>query len=252
MTELARPAYLRLADALRAEILSGERAPGSRMPSIAALQREYGVSEQPVRQALRVLTSEGLVEGRPGSGTYVLERPTPRRMGRGRYGAVGSPYAAEVRQQGAEPSWSFDSERTHATVGLANRLGVAVSDPLMQTRYLFRADDIPVQLSTSWEPMSVVGGTPVVLPENGPLGGVGVVERMAAIGILVTRVVEDVSARPALQTEARALGLPVGCTMLTIERTHWADGLAVETADIVMSADRYRLAYEIDVSPPRK
>ncbi|MEK2488571.1 GntR family transcriptional regulator [Kitasatospora purpeofusca] len=251
MRELGRPAYLRLADVLRAEIVSGDRAPGSRMPSIADLCRDHGVSEQPVRQALRVLTAEGLVEGRPGSGTYVRVRPVPARMARGRYHAAGSPFAAESRARGVEPSWSCDSQKTYATAALALRLGIPEGDPVMQSQYVFRADGEPTQLSTSWEPMAVTGGTAVVLPENGPLAGSGVVARMSAIGIAVTRVTEDVSARPVLEIEAEPLGIPLGSTVLAIERSHWAGELAVETADIVLAADRFRLSYEIDIPPFR-
>ncbi|MFF3594766.1 GntR family transcriptional regulator [Kitasatospora indigofera] len=247
MGELGRPAYLRVADALRAEILSGGREPGARMPSIADLCREHGLSEQPVRQALRILAAEGLTEGRPGSGTYVRPRPVPARIARGRYRAAGSPFAAESRARGVEPSWSHSSQKTYATTALAVRLGIAEGAPVIQSQYMFLVDGEPAQLSTSWEPLAVTEGSIVVLPELGPLAGCGVVERMARIGIAVTRVTEDVTARPVLEAEAGPLRIPLGTTVFAIERTHWAGELAVETADIVLGADRFRLAYEIDL-----
>ncbi|MGE7439327.1 GntR family transcriptional regulator [Kitasatospora sp. NPDC001175] len=245
--ELGRPAYLRLADALRAEILSGSRGPGSKMPSIADLCREHGLSEQPVRQALRVLTTEGLIEGRPGSGTYVRVRPDKTRMARGRYRAPGSPFAAESAARGVEPSWSGSSQKTYATASLAARLGIVTGDPIMQTQYVFRADGEPVQLATSWEPLAITEHTDIALPELGPLAGRGVVVRMAGISVVVTRVTEDVTSRPVLEAEAGQLGIPLGSTVLAIERTHWAGELAVETADIVLSADHFRLSYEIEI-----
>lgn len=78
----------------------------------------------------------------------------------------------------------------------------------MRTRYLFRAEGEPSMLSTSWEPLDLTGRTPVMLPEEGPLAGRGVVERMAAIDVIVDNVVEEVGARPGLAEEAMALG---GC-----------------------------------------
>ncbi len=249
MGELDRPAYLRVADALRAEILSGAREPGSRMPSIADLCRDHGLSEQPVRQALRVLAAEGLTEGRPGSGTYVRSRPVPARIARGRYRAAGSPFAAESRERSVEPSWTNNSQKTYATSALAVRLGIAEGAPVIQSQYVFLADGAPVQLSTSWEPLAVTEGSVVVLPELGPLAGRGVVERMAHIGITVTRVTEEVMARPVLEAESGPLGIPLGSTVLAIERTHWAGELVVEAADIVLGADRTRLTYTIDLPP---
>ena len=52
-------------------ILAGRLAPGSRLPSSRDLARELGVARNTVLSALDQLASEGYVEGRRGSGTYV-------------------------------------------------------------------------------------------------------------------------------------------------------------------------------------
>lgn len=46
------------------------RAPGSRLPATRALVREHGVGPGTVQAALRTLAAEGLVETRPGVGTF--------------------------------------------------------------------------------------------------------------------------------------------------------------------------------------
>jgi len=51
-------------DRLRAAILSGELAAGDELSQVR-LARELGVSRTPLREALRMLISEGLVEGLP-------------------------------------------------------------------------------------------------------------------------------------------------------------------------------------------
>lgn len=62
-----------------ARIVTGLRAwisdapPGSRLPSTRALVAEHGVSPVTVQKALRVLATEGVVESRPGVGTFVRE-----------------------------------------------------------------------------------------------------------------------------------------------------------------------------------
>lgn len=55
---------------LRAMILSGELRPGSRVPEVQ-LCEQLGVSRTPLREALRVLAAEGLVELRPHRGAVV-------------------------------------------------------------------------------------------------------------------------------------------------------------------------------------
>lgn len=55
-----------------------------------------------------------------------------------------------------------------ASAKIATRLGIAEGELCVRTTYEFLADGKPVQLSTSWEPYAVTGGTLVVLPEGGP------------------------------------------------------------------------------------
>jgi GntR family transcriptional regulator len=71
-----RPAYLQVADALRAEIRSGRVPPGSQLPSYEALTRKYGVSITVVRSAVRELKTEGLVYTHQGKGAFVRD-PLP-------------------------------------------------------------------------------------------------------------------------------------------------------------------------------
>ncbi len=61
-------------DAIRAEILGHRWAIGARLPNEAALSAMLGVSRGTVREAVRVLAAQGLLETRQGSGTYLLSR----------------------------------------------------------------------------------------------------------------------------------------------------------------------------------
>lgn len=80
MTFGEQPAYLRVAGDLRKKIADGLLPPHTRLPSQARIREEYGVSDTVALEARKVLMAEGLVEGRSGSGTYVRERPVPRRV----------------------------------------------------------------------------------------------------------------------------------------------------------------------------
>ncbi|MBV2184465.1 MAG: FadR family transcriptional regulator [Rhizobium sp.] len=65
-------------EAIRAEITNGRFAVGDRLPNEAALSATLGVSRGTVREAVRVLAAQGLLEVRQGSGTYVLSRTDSR------------------------------------------------------------------------------------------------------------------------------------------------------------------------------
>jgi hypothetical protein len=67
-------AYVRIAALVRAQIESGQLAPGQPVPSITTLVQEHGVARQTAAKGLRLLESEGLLYRVPGLGYYVTER----------------------------------------------------------------------------------------------------------------------------------------------------------------------------------
>ncbi|MFE6779796.1 GntR family transcriptional regulator [Streptomyces sp. NPDC057702] len=244
-----QPAYLRVAGDLRQKIVAGDLPPHTRLPSQARIREEYGVSDTVALEARKVLMAEGLVEGRSGSGTYVRERPVPRRLIRTGYRTVAdcTPFRQEQADETVPGTWESSSVQEEATSDIAARLLIEPGERVMRTKYLFRAATEPAMLSTSWEPLAVTARTPVLLPEEGPLAGRGVVDRMAAIDLVVDNVVEEVGARPGLAEEMHSLGGVPGHAVLVISRTYYAGGRPVETADVVTSADRYRIAYHLPV-----
>ncbi|KND28357.1 MULTISPECIES: GntR family transcriptional regulator [Streptomyces] len=249
MTFGEQPAYLRVAGDLRRKIVNGSLPPHTRLPSQARIREEYGVSDTVALEARKVLMAEGLVEGRSGSGTYVRERPVPRRVARSGFRPAGgaTPFRQEQADIAARGTWESRSDQVEAGRTVAERLAIQTGDRVMCTRYTFRDAGEAMMLSTSWEPLAVTGRTPVMLPEEGPLGGMGVVERMAAIDIVVDNVTEEVGARPGLAEELLALGGVPGHVVLVVQRTYFASGRPVETADVVVPADRYQVAYHLPV-----
>jgi len=261
------PVYLRVLDDLRHRISSGLLEPGARVPSRNAIIARYGVGETAAKHALAVLAAEGLIEARPGSGSYVRHAPVTRYLEHGRLGHPGSPFGlagpvpagtapAGTAQAGTGPAGDgagprltreHEADRVPPPPAVARRLGLRPGSLTMRTRYVLCAGGTTVQLALSWEPVSLTAGTPVAVPEEGPLAGRGVIERMKAIGIIVDQVTEDISVRPALRAEAAVLGLAPGAPVLLVERSHLAGGRAVETADIVVAADGHRLRYRIPV-----
>lgn len=65
------PAYVQLAQILGRRISSGIYSPGSRLPSEAEIGKSFKISGLTVRQAVKTLVDEGLVERVQGSGTFV-------------------------------------------------------------------------------------------------------------------------------------------------------------------------------------
>lgn len=83
MTPLFRdsplPRYAQVANVLRSRIARGQFAPGDRLPPLPALQREFGVARVTVRQAVELLSRDGLVSAHRGRGTFITARPSRER-----------------------------------------------------------------------------------------------------------------------------------------------------------------------------
>ncbi len=62
-----------IAATLGGEILTGKRAPGSRLPSVEEMYELFGVSRVVVREVVKTLTAKGLVVSKTKVGTLVLD-----------------------------------------------------------------------------------------------------------------------------------------------------------------------------------
>lgn len=68
------PRYLQLAAILKEQILAGELAPGTPIPSKRVIRQAYGVAGSTCDRAVDVLKEAGMVVTVPGLGLYITER----------------------------------------------------------------------------------------------------------------------------------------------------------------------------------
>jgi GntR family transcriptional regulator len=154
--------------------------PGARIPSRNAIITKYGVGETAAKHALQVLATEGLIEARPGSGSYVRKVPAARLLEHDRPEFPGSPFGVrEAVTGGGDPpggaappmtrrlAWEHQTEQLPAPPQIARRLRLADGTVVTTTRYLLTSDGEPVQLAVSYEPAELTAGTPVAVPEQG-------------------------------------------------------------------------------------
>jgi len=82
---------------LRAEITSGEWPVGSRIPTEPELVEQLGVARNTVREAVRALAHNGLLDIRQGSGTYVLATSELAGVMHRRFATAEPRHVAELR-----------------------------------------------------------------------------------------------------------------------------------------------------------
>lgn len=98
------PPYLRIAGALRGEILSGELVTGAQLPTQQALVHRFNVSRATVVRALDELREGGYIDSQQGRGSYVLTR-TPNQSVTGPAGVL---LAQHLAQAFTEPKVTID------------------------------------------------------------------------------------------------------------------------------------------------
>lgn len=168
------PLYRQIADDLQRQIEAGDLAPGQRLPTEPELRARYGASRNTVRDAVRWLTTRGLVRTRPGQGTFVVERAEPfittlsadPETGLG--GGEGQAFEAEVAAQDRRPRASEPRVAVVQAAGVvANELRVAAGTSVVSRHQERFIDGAPFSLQTSYYPMALVhaGATQLLKPE---------------------------------------------------------------------------------------
>lgn len=144
--------YRRLADELRKAIASGQYPTGSLLPTESDLCATHQVSRHTARDALRILTDEGLIERRRGAGSVVIAAKPVGPFSQG-WGEIGDilQYARDTRlviqSYGvADPAdlVAMDLDPTLDWIGIDGlRVRASGGRPLAHTRICVRADLAP-------------------------------------------------------------------------------------------------------------
>jgi GntR family transcriptional regulator len=74
---MENPMYRQIAEDLREQIESGGLRPGEQLRTEIELRDHYGASRNTVRDAIKWLTNLGLVQTKPGQGTFVVQEINP-------------------------------------------------------------------------------------------------------------------------------------------------------------------------------
>ncbi|GAA3251129.1 GntR family transcriptional regulator [Nonomuraea helvata] len=238
-------AYEHVAKELREAIVSGQYAPGDRLPRQEDLAAQYEVSVIVIRQAIGLLKGQGFVDTSGRGGTVVRERLPVRRITMDRYLVDAGPQ--EVPQtsftNNAGITWSqYRLDKAFRWIAadehLARLFGVEAETRVLERRFVFYAGELPSQMSRSCLLAEDVEGTPVADPHNEPWPG-GNIGQLRTLGIEIDRVTEETAIRMPTPDEASTLKLGAGVPVFAITRLMYAGDRVVEVADpIVIPGDR--------------
>ena len=170
-----QPMYRFIADDLRSKIDDGRLEPGVKLSTEGELSEEYQASRNTVREAIRRLTDEGLLESRPGQGTFVAQQIDPfvtiltadPKTGFG--GGEGATYLSKIREEHREPRNTIPRvEVMTASDAVARLLDIPQDSQVVsraQERYI---DEIPWSNQTTFYLMDFItkGATDLLMAKD--------------------------------------------------------------------------------------
>jgi len=242
---------------LQAAIEGGAYPAGTKLPHVDELQEIYGKARGTIREALRLLQAEGLVEVLRGRGTIVRDRSAVL-VPLSRYGQVMrsdsklGPWQTACAAQGVEGRMVVVEHGTEvADLELAQALGVPGGSEIVYRLRHAMAGEKLAQVQKVWYAPDVASGT--------GLDGQAVVEG-GAFGALLRRghqpaaATEQVAARMPTRVEAQEFGISGSDPLLTVQRTITdSSGRVLEFQRAYGPASRLMLVYDgMPLAPVRE
>ena len=155
---MASPMYRTIAEELRSQIESGDLGPGEQLQTEIELRERYGASRNTVRDAIKLLTTLGLVETRPGQGTFVVQKTDPfittLTGDPSHAGATeNTSYRSDVnRDRVASTNATIQVEIQEASEDVASFLQIAPGTEVISRHERCFIDSVPWTLRTSYYP----------------------------------------------------------------------------------------------------
>jgi GntR family phosphonate transport system transcriptional regulator len=228
--------WRRIADDIEQEIVAGAYASGERLPGEVEIATRFDVNRHTVRRALAELAERGLVRAERGSGTFVAPRRLAYPIG------VRTRFSEIVGTAGHEAGGRLvaDDEEP-ATRAVAQRLGLALGEPVVRLEILRSADRVPICVGTTWLPARRMADAAKVFRAKRGLTAI-----FAHYGIRdYRRQSTHISAAMADAVDAQLLRIAPGRPVLLVESTDvTATGEPLSTKRTRFAADRVELVVE--------
>jgi GntR family transcriptional regulator len=246
--------YRRIAQELRQQIRSGHPGPGQQLPTELQLSKRYEASRNTIRDAIKWLMAHGLVETKPGQGTFVRARiepfvtTLPVALEAGLTGGESEAAFSEVRERGREPSASPPRVAVHqAASNVAARLRIPEGTQVVSRRQERFIDATPWSLQTTFYPMDLLsrGAVKLISAEAIPEGTVAYLHRILGLKQIGYR--DRILVRAPDDDESRFFDLPDdgSVPVVTIMRTGYRAGesgpVPYRVTYTVLPADRNQL-----------
>jgi GntR family transcriptional regulator len=258
---MPEPIYRSIAEDLRRQIEAGDLRPGQQLQTEIELRDHYNASRNTIRDAIKLLVTRGLVETRPGQGTFVVETivpfittltgdPTTASSGEG------DTYRKQVgtrRRPTATPP-EVGIHQAGNPVPATTELQLPEGTLVVSRHQRCFIDDIAWSLQTSFYPMRLVERGATRLIQAGDIHEGTVAYLRDNLGIKQAGYHDMITVRAPDNVEAAFFKLPDDGRVSVIETRRTAfdeEGAAVRLTVSVYPADRNQFVVNVGEVPAK-
>ena len=232
---MQEPMYIKIHNQIKRDIENKKYRVGERIPAERQLASKFNVSRMTLRQAIKTLEDEGILERRLGSGTYVSSQKVQEKMS----GIMS--FTDITRSNGQVPSSKLLSYRiTKPSLSEKEKLKIQDTDNVLRMERVRFADNVPICYEVATIPYELVSrfskdeissSLYQTLEEKG--------------GYKIGSVVENIGAAVANENEARLLSVKKGEPLVTIRQvTEHSNLYPFEYVRASYVAERFEFTFE--------
>jgi len=225
------PLYIQLKELLSEKIRTGEWKPGDRLPSEDEIHQQYDISRTTVRQAMREIELEGLINRQAGRGTFVnqikfMEGPNAFEL-----------ELSEFNEKGIQVSWQvIQADEMSAPDKIAEWLEIPAGTTLFCLKRLRFANDFAIGHTDSYVTNEYVDKIDLSLAKTA-----GTMFYLSRIDLSNCTAEHFLEALPADREDAKILGIDRGAPVAVVTRVlRNADSRPFEFFRGVYRGDRFR------------
>jgi GntR family transcriptional regulator len=259
------PLYQQIADTIRRQIEEGELERGQQLPTELELRETFDASRNTIRDAVKRLAALGLVETRPGQGTFVTvkkdpfvtvlsSQPKPDLTDVSSVDPETTTYLSEVSAAHRRPRTT--APRVEVQVpppDILRRLRLPPGSQTVSRHQQRFIDEVPWSLQTTYYPMEFItrGAAELLIARNIEKGAVRYLQEALELRQVGYR--DWITARQPDEDEQRFFGIAHDATVFVIYRTGFDQhGAAMRVTVTIFPADRNQFIIDSgDLPAPR-
>lgn len=231
---MEEPMYIKIHNQIKRDIENHVYNVGDRIPAERQLSVKFGVSRMTLRQAIKTLEEEGILERRLGSGTYVASQKVQEKMS----GVMS--FTEITKANGQVPSSKLLTYQIGTpSLSEKERLALESGADVLRMERIRYADDIPICYEVVTVPYSMVKD---FSKEDVSSHLYETLEKHS--GFEIGRVTEHISAAIANEQDAHLLDAKKGEPLITRRQvTELSDGRPFEYTRARYVAERFEFTF---------